>query len=82
MKSLYDEDTAQVKVENQLSTASKKGEPLFNIYGEWIIQQTDGKVESWLEGGGDICNLRYIDDTIELAVSHEELSECWTEWNE
>ena len=79
---LYWEQTAVVKVGNELSSdfPIKKGvrqgcvlsPKLFNLYTEKIFRESDD-LPGCVVGGENVNNLRYADDTALLAESEEEL---------
>lgn len=86
VNSLYNNSSAQVRLENELSAPFTVGKGvrqgcvlsplLFNIYGEWIIRKA---TEEWSGGvsigGRKISNLRYADDTTLLAADEREMFE-------
>lgn len=86
IRSLYINNKAQVRVENEYSGEFSVGKGVrqgcilsslqFNIYGEWIMRKA---TENWRGGvsigGRKISNLRYADDTTLLANDEQEMFE-------
>ena len=84
IKSLYDNNSVQVRVEGELTDAFKTAKgmrqgcilssTLFNAYSEWMLREA---TNDWFGGISigvkKLSNLRYADDTTLLAESEEEL---------